>query len=395
MKRYTALLLVAVMAFGIVACTDTKEKESRKVRRSSDVEETEDTEESEETKKTEETETTETTEVTDGPGAIDEPIDENLYIDAYLDKLEELNAEDDDGDRTYDLLHIDEDDIPELVMNDYCTITVFTYHDGQLIEIIDGWSYGAMGNTGYYYAPYQNYMSNTNSDYAGMLYCTSTYSLDGNYEWEPGNCGNIQFFETNPEEHLDEPLYFLNNEEVTEEEYDAAFPIKDNRLVTGKYYYDEMKVLLESEQIPEEHSFKVFTDNLTWEEAQAKCEEMGGYLATLDNIYYTLLLNDYPGYVFYVGGTYNENLGEYTWSTDGSNGSIPAYMWMDGEPTFTGKTEDGREVEEKYLCLVCLVVEGNVTLLRLMDVPNDVLDAAPSYEGHLGYICEFDHYIKE
>lgn len=51
------------------------------------------------------------------------------------------------------------------------------------------------------------------------------------------------------------------------------------------------------------------------------------------------------------------------------------------------RTEDGRTVDETYTAIIYNSSEGTC---EMMDVPNDLIDAAPSYEGNIGFICEYD-----
>ena len=64
-----------------------------------------------------------------------------------------------------------------------------------------------------------------------------------------------------------------------------------------------------------------------------------------------------------------------------------ADFWLDGEPSYEGLTEDGREVKEEYVCILYRSADGRC---YLNDVPEDILSAAPSYRGRIGYICEYD-----
>ena len=50
-------------------------------------------------------------------------------------------------------------------------------------------------------------------------------------------------------------------------------------------------------------------------------------------------------------------------------------------------TEDGVEVAEDYVVLIYRKSDGRC---YLNDVPDDILSAAPSYSGKIGYICEYD-----
>lgn len=74
----------------------------------------------------------------------------------------------------YDLIYFDEDDVPELTAgNTGYSISMYTYRDGTIYKVIDDWGYGAMGNPGYEYVPYQNSLRNYNADHAGLILYTT------------------------------------------------------------------------------------------------------------------------------------------------------------------------------------------------------------------------------
>ena len=59
-----------------------------------------------------------------------------------------------------------------------------------------------------------------------------------------------------------------------------------------------------------------------------------------------------------------------------------------GEPSFEGKTESGDTVKENRTAM--FIVKDDYQLV-MMDVPDDILSAAPSYSGHLSFIVEYEH----
>ncbi len=77
----------------------------------------------------------------------------------------------------YSLIYFNDDDIPELVscVSDYF-VSIYTYKNGHVVPIIDEWSYGAGGNSGYAYSPKNSCLSNYNADYAGLEE-TETYNI--------------------------------------------------------------------------------------------------------------------------------------------------------------------------------------------------------------------------
>ena len=98
------------------------------------------------------------------------------YKTAYIEMAESL----DDGECKFNLIYFDDDDIPELVAgSDGYYTSLYTYSEGKVYPLMEHWSYGAMGNTGYEYVPRKNNLRNRNSDYAGLIVYT-TYMEIGN-----------------------------------------------------------------------------------------------------------------------------------------------------------------------------------------------------------------------
>ena len=89
----------------------------------------------------------------------------------------------DNEEQKYDLLYFDEDDIPELTVgvNGYY-ISMYTYDDGMLYQVMDQWGYGAMGNAGYEYSPKKNSLRNYNNDYAGAIVYTTYMTINAQHE---------------------------------------------------------------------------------------------------------------------------------------------------------------------------------------------------------------------
>lgn len=62
-------------------------------------------------------------------------------------------------------------------------------------------------------------------------------------------------------------------------------------------------------------------------------------------------------------------------------------FWLEGEPGYTGLTEDGEEVREDCVAVIYRSSDGRC---YLNDMPDDIMSAFPSYTGKTGYICEYD-----
>ena len=346
---------------------------------------------------------------------IEQPVSydyEAAYIEVINNFSNYAQYTNDSNERSFDLIYFDDDTIPELVVEDgICMVYMFTYADGEIHTIMNGWVYGAGGNHGYSYSPYKGIVSNDNADYAGA-YFTNWYGvLNENYELvDDGtsrHCAAFPDGTADPwdylgklDENSDHPwYYYVNDVEVTQEEYEAAcYPDYEFEFIGGNYSYDEITFFLSNEVVPandSETDYEIFVMDCTWEEAEAYCKSQGGHLATISGSrgWYSLysLINDdtSEAFAFYIGGTYNEADGKYYWTADGSGLPVGDYIWRSGEPSITGKTEDGRTVNEDKICI--LVTENNgYKHYEAMDVPNDIIDAAASYKGKVGFICEYD-----
>ena len=89
----------------------------------------------------------------------------------------------DKEDLKYSLAYVDNDDIPELVVDRTgYEVSVYKFSNGTAYPVIEEWGYGAFGNHGYDYAPKKNCMRNYNSDYAGAIGYTSYFSIHDNGE---------------------------------------------------------------------------------------------------------------------------------------------------------------------------------------------------------------------
>lgn len=317
------------------------------------------------------------------------------YEEAYKSTIDSFRQtfEGDASGLVYNLIYVDGDATPELVIDMQGSfISLYTYADGNVYTLMDMYGYGAMGNAGYEYAPFLNRISNANSDYAGAQVWEVVMSINANHELENTWSGCYQYFAVGTDPfsedftYLDTPIYLLNDAEVSEEDYNSAKPATGPAYICGSYTYDEIMNYLNTQTVPESSRFAVVIKDMTWDEAEAYCENFGGHLATVssDSEYTTIcnMIDDYgDNLVLFVGGRASGD--SYAWTTDGSNTPIDSH-WRSGEPSHTGSTEDGRTVTEDRVCI--LNIDSGY---YLMDVPNDMIDAAPSYSSHVGFVVEF------
>jgi len=321
-------------------------------------------------------------------------------IDHFRDNYVENGSSMDPAMITYNLVWINDDDVPELVVNTRY-LHIYTYDKGVVYTLANGWVSGAAGNHGYWYLPRKNLIYNHNSDYAGALAHESYFSIDDNYELKlDDTLRHLQHYPPNEEPTGDNidfqgPVYyFINDEEVSKEEYYSGRDMKNLTSLHSGYTYEEIMEYLTTETVPKYSTFEVIMDNCTWEEARDKCIQNGGHLATVkfysehSLITRAIAYSESNGLIFYLGGSKDGN--QFIWSEDGTNSVVEIGSWYDGEPSGTGKSEDGRVLDESVMVLYVDKSAG-YNQYYYMDVPNDILDAAPSYFGLVGYVMEVEH----
>lgn len=153
------------------------------------------------------------------------------YREAYLAvaKLKEIES---GGEYQYELIYFDDDDLPELVVDDPgYHVSLYTYHDGRIYPIMYEWGYGAMGNAGYEYCRGKSSLRNYNTDYAGLILYTSYWTLgDGYMLDEVVSIETLNFDDANgnriPDESEEESygyynVSYIDGVEVTAEECES------------------------------------------------------------------------------------------------------------------------------------------------------------------------------
>lgn len=156
------------------------------------------------------------------PSVQDEPVPEETsdWVLAYLSKMDEeaqtvneWNENQEWSSWEYDLIYLDDDDIPELVSGpDGYWVSVYTYHDGQLYTLIDEWGYGAFGVAGYEYALRTGIVSWADADYAGAVVYSYYVKMNKVYEMETICAIRSDFYVDNNENG------WPDEDEYTEEE---------------------------------------------------------------------------------------------------------------------------------------------------------------------------------
>lgn len=175
------------------------------------------------------------------------------YREAYraVGKLLDMES---NGEAAYNLIYFDEDDIPELVIEPFSSmINMYTFHDGIIYTIIDGWGYGAGGNHGYEYAPGKNSLRNYNTDYAGLILFTTYMTIGKQYTMDlVVSIQTNNFDDVNGNGSPDESeegsfgyysVSYIDGTEVTEEDW-AAYDMGEYENIGAHMSLEELELLL-------------------------------------------------------------------------------------------------------------------------------------------------------
>lgn len=138
----------------------------------------------------------------------------------------------------------------------------------------------------------------------------------------------------------------------------------------------------EPSKAPAEVQYMLYSENVSWDEAERRCTELGGHLATIKDAadYEKLcqLLADSNAQYVWIGA-YRGDDGQIKW-LDGKEHDF--YAWAQGEPSMTD-SYDG--AEENY---VMLVKQPDGTWLYNDSRENPMAQYSSFYSGKLAYICQ-------
>lgn len=96
---------------------------------------------------------------------------DSSIIDAYLNMINQYAAEKEENDDElmdpkFDLIYFNDDDIPELLVTRYSISYVYTFENGELKTLIDGYGFGTWGRMPFY-APRKSLVKDTAHDSEG------------------------------------------------------------------------------------------------------------------------------------------------------------------------------------------------------------------------------------
>ena len=192
---------------------------------------------------------------------------------AYTEYIEGLEW---NRDCTYSLIYVDDDDIPELVIDtgvEAGGCQILTYHSGE-IDVLQ------TDRRLFYYIEKKNLLNNTGGIYG--------YYFDRIYAIENGRWVCIADGENTETMGDDDWVYRYewDGKEVKEDVYNkslnAVFDMEQKIEPDPYYIMDEMLALLKTGDIvSRKHRYELFVENVTWDEAKRRCEERGGYIVTV------------------------------------------------------------------------------------------------------------------
>ena len=296
---------------------------------------------------------------------------------------------------TYSLIYVDDDDIPELVVDtgvEAGGCRLLTFYDGEIDEL-------QTDRRLFYYIEKQNLINNT----GGIMgyYFDYIYSIkDGKWVYETGG----EWTELMGD---DDWVYQYEwageevQESVYEERLNAVFNNEQAMKPDQYYILEEMLSFLRTgDCMSQKHRYELFVEDVTWDEAKKRCDERGGYLATvtaieeLERIREGIAASGQTDIVFWVGASNEEHEFGQWWREPNQNSesySMSLYnayrkFWAPDEPSIYIKVGDDI-LGEDGVYIAYDAVEGTSFLY---DAPKDILAVYPEYKGKIGYICEYD-----
>lgn len=138
----------------------------------------------------------------------------------------------------------------------------------------------------------------------------------------------------------------------------------------------------EPSKAPADVQYILYTEDLSWDEAEAQCRSLGGHLATIkdqaDYEQICQLLADCNAQYVWIGA-YRDADGQIKWA-DGQSSDF--YAWAQGEPSVTD-SYDG--AAENY---VMLVKQSDGTWLYNDSRADPMAQYSSFYSGRIAYICQ-------
>ena len=189
-----------------------------------------------------------------------EPKETDAEIPQWKTLYQELAETFSTEENRFSLVNINGDTIPELAVSpvEGSRVSLFTYADGEIFTVMDDLSWDISGNNGYYYVPGENMIVFRNNSDAGLHVCYHFCRMGADYQFEQFSKIDVLHFtdendnyEWDPDEPYDpemlEAQYFLDGEEITEEEAAGYkdYVIGEYPLLRGEQDYTDFQAQLQ------------------------------------------------------------------------------------------------------------------------------------------------------
>ena len=181
-----------------------------------------------------------------------------------------------------------------------------------------------------------------------------------------------------------------NPEAETEENQNTDDPMNDQAGAEEEYVEDTAI-----------HRYELIKGDVTWKEAFDDCMARGGYLVHIntpeeyDAVVSQIRSEDNGISVYWIGAARSEEFALpfcYYWIKNDGTASgdklNDSQYWLEGEPSYTG--DDGNGGEYSETCVDMIYMKSSDRYVW-NDVPNNLLEIAPFYQGEVGYICEYEN----
>ncbi len=342
---------------------------------------------------------------------------EKSWQQVYLEYFEEQQREMDESRRerglesadfldlyTYSLIYVNDDEIPELVMDSGVSAggaVILTCGNGQ----VDEWM---ARRCNFDYIERGNQIHNPGG-LMGTYYDRIAAIENGVWtDVAEGNYGDPPEGVVQDEEGNFVYEYFWEEEPVTEQEYaerlNAVYDT-EKAVYPERWYIGEelVSILRTGAMISADHRYELAVEDGSWSQAEERCREKGGSLAAvtcfeeLERIQAQIESEKKTDVVFQIGARRRGWIGIYWNGYENENsfgharvnsGKAFDDFWAEDEPSYDVQTETGEEIDEDCVYLYYDSGEGRCFIF---DGPDDILEVYPSLEGRLGYICEYEN----
>lgn len=299
---------------------------------------------------------------------------------AYAEYLEGFAEGKNVGRFTYSLIYVNDDDIPELVIDSGVEAggcLILTYHNGEIDEL-------QTARLNYYYIERQNLINNSDG-HMGYYYDYIYAIKNGKWIGVARGEWTEEWEEIDDEEYVFKYTYIWNDKEVDEDVYtkklNAIFDTEQQMRPNYNYYIDEILSLLKTGKVlSDAHRYEIFVEDISYDEAKTRCSEKGGYLADITTF------EEYMRIQNQIENSGQENV--YFWIDEDMTIciNILGNWWAPDEPSWHTEV-NGIDLAENGMFLF---YDGEQKKCLVGDMVTDILAYYPEYEGKIGYICEYD-----